>query len=70
MEIERLKKIVNHNNTYSDQIAEACFRFYKTIGRSSATVLPDIQTVAEMIFADKGSLLPVSTMMPIESPTS
>ena len=54
MEIERLKKIVNHNNTYSDQIAEACFRFYKTIGRSSATVLPDIQTVAEMIFADKG----------------
>lgn len=54
MEIEKLKKIINHNSVHADAIAEACFRFYWTIGRSSPTVFPDIQMVAEMIFADKG----------------
>ncbi len=54
MKEEKLKKIVNHNEYKREEILEACYKFYTSIGRKSPTVLPDIQTVAGMIFADKG----------------
>ncbi len=54
MKEEKLRKIVSHNEYKKDDIAQACFLFYKSIGRSNPTVIPDIQTVAEMIFAGRG----------------
>lgn len=54
MKASKLKKIIKHNDYYREQIARECYMFYKNIGRQTPTVIPDIQTVAEIIFADKG----------------
>ncbi len=43
-----------HNSYYRQKIAHDCYMFYSSIGRQTSTVIPDIQTVAEIIFADKG----------------
>ncbi len=54
MREDKLRKIVGHNEYKKDEISQACFIFYRNIGRSTPTVIPDIQTVAEMIFTGKG----------------
>ena len=54
MEKEKLEKIVKHNECKRDEIAEACYTFYRSIGRTSPTIISNMRTVAEIIFADRG----------------
>ena len=37
-----------------DEIAEACYTFYRSIGRTSPTIISNMRTVAEIILADRG----------------
>ena len=52
--LRKIIKIVFDDKIQKDEIAQACFMFYRSLGRSTSTIFPDIQTVAEMIFTDKG----------------
>lgn len=54
MDKERLKKILDFNENHRNAIINATREFYEYIGRQNPTVISDIQTMAQLLFAQRG----------------
>lgn len=54
MDRKKLYKILEFNKSHSKEILAAKTTFYGSIGRDTPVVIPDMQTLAQMIFDSKG----------------
>ena len=54
MEREQLLNIIKFNEENSREIHLACNMFYEMMGRSSAVVISDIQTISRVLFENSG----------------
>lgn len=54
MDRKKLYKILEFNRTHSKEISIAKSSFYDCIGRQTPGVIPDMQTLAQMIFDSRG----------------
>lgn len=54
MDKKKLYKILEFNKTHSKEISNAKSAFYDCIGRQTPTVISDMQTLAQLIFDNRG----------------
>lgn len=54
MDKKKLYKILEFNKTHSKEISNAKTLFYDCIGRQNPTVISDMQTLAQLIFDNRG----------------
>ena len=54
MDREKLYKILEFNKSHSKELSNAKNIFYECIGRQNPIVISDMQTLAQLIFDNKG----------------